>query len=64
VSAGRIPVIAPDGFTEAVGGENVLAGLPMARRAQYQFGILLPTGEVSRWMPASAKGSRAANRMS
>jgi len=45
VSAGRIPVIAPDGFMEAVGGENVLAGLPMARRAQYQFGILLPTGE-------------------
>jgi alkyl sulfatase BDS1-like metallo-beta-lactamase superfamily hydrolase len=45
VSAGRIPVIAPDGFMEAVGGENVLAGLPMTRRAQYQFGILLPTGE-------------------
>jgi alkyl sulfatase BDS1-like metallo-beta-lactamase superfamily hydrolase len=30
---------------EAVGGENVLAGLPMMRRAQYQFGTLLPTGE-------------------
>jgi alkyl sulfatase BDS1-like metallo-beta-lactamase superfamily hydrolase len=45
VAAGRIPLIAPDGFMEAVGGENVLAGLPMTRRAQYQFGALLPTGE-------------------
>jgi alkyl sulfatase BDS1-like metallo-beta-lactamase superfamily hydrolase len=45
VAAGRIPVIAPNGFMEAVGGENVLAGLPMTRRAQYQFGTLLPTGE-------------------
>src|SRR5215469_5383972 len=45
VAAGRVPVIAPNGFMEAVGGENVLAGLPMTRRAQYQFGILLPTGE-------------------
>src|SRR5215469_12088125 len=45
VAAGRVPVIAPDGFMEAVVGENVLAGLPMTRRAQYQFGTLLPTGE-------------------
>ena len=45
IAAGRIPVIAPNGFMEAVGGENVLAGLPMVRRAQYQFGTLLPTGE-------------------
>ena len=44
-AAGRIPLIAPNGFMEAVGGENVLAGLPMTRRAQYQFGTLLPTGE-------------------
>ena len=45
VAADRIPLIAPDGFMEAVGGENVLVGLPMTRRAQYQFGTLLPTGE-------------------
>jgi alkyl sulfatase BDS1-like metallo-beta-lactamase superfamily hydrolase len=44
VKAGRIQVIAPDGFMEAVGGENVLAGLPMIRRAQFQFGHLLPRG--------------------
>lgn len=41
----RAAVIAPAGFMEAVGGENVLAGLPMARRAQFQFGGLLPRGE-------------------
>ena len=44
VAAGRIQVIAPDGFMEAVGGENVLAGNAMLRRAQFQFGALLPPG--------------------
>ena len=29
---------------EAVTGENVLAGMPMARRAQFQFGAMLPRG--------------------
>ena len=44
VKAGKIPVLAPNGFMEAVGGENVLVGLPMVRRAQFQFGHLLPRG--------------------
>ncbi|MDF3074984.1 MAG: hypothetical protein K0S54_2651 [Alphaproteobacteria bacterium] len=44
VRAGRIAVIAPDGFMEAVGGENVLAGNAMTRRAMFQFGPLLPAG--------------------
>ena len=44
VKAGKVAVIAPDGFMEAVSGENVLAGLPMARRAQFQFGTMLPRG--------------------
>jgi alkyl sulfatase BDS1-like metallo-beta-lactamase superfamily hydrolase len=44
VQAGRIAVIAPDGFMEAVGGENVLAGNAMTRRAMFQFGPLLPAG--------------------
>jgi alkyl sulfatase BDS1-like metallo-beta-lactamase superfamily hydrolase len=44
VKAGRIEVIAPAGFMEAISGENVLAGLPMMRRAQFQFGHLLPRG--------------------
>ena len=33
VKAGKVAVIAPAGFMEAVSGENVLAGMPMARRA-------------------------------
>ncbi|MCA0302915.1 MAG: MBL fold metallo-hydrolase [Proteobacteria bacterium] len=44
VRAGRVAVIAPAGFMEAVSGENVLAGSPMARRAQFQFGPMLPRG--------------------
>jgi alkyl sulfatase BDS1-like metallo-beta-lactamase superfamily hydrolase len=44
VKSGKVQVIAPDGFMEAVSGENVLAGMPMARRAQFQFGTLLPRG--------------------
>ena len=44
VKAGKVPVIAPQGFMEAVSGENVLAGPPMIRRAQFQFGALLPRG--------------------
>jgi alkyl sulfatase BDS1-like metallo-beta-lactamase superfamily hydrolase len=44
VKAGKVPVIAPAGFMEAVSGEDVLAGLPTTRRAQFQFGTLLPRG--------------------
>ncbi|MFO1157681.1 MAG: alkyl sulfatase dimerization domain-containing protein [Reyranellaceae bacterium] len=44
VKAGKVLVIAPDGFMEAASGENVLAGMPMARRAQFQFGTMLPRG--------------------
>ncbi|MEC9345051.1 MAG: alkyl sulfatase dimerization domain-containing protein [Pseudomonadota bacterium] len=49
VDAGRTTIWAPDGFMEAVGGENVLAGNAMTRRAQFQFGPLLqpgPRGQV------------------
>lgn len=44
VKAGKVEVIAPAGFMEAVSGENVLAGAPMSRRAQFQFGTMLPRG--------------------
>ncbi|TAJ36707.1 MAG: MBL fold metallo-hydrolase [Reyranella sp.] len=44
VKAGKVRVIAPAGFMEAVSGENVLAGPPMIRRAQFQFGSMLPRG--------------------
>jgi linear primary-alkylsulfatase len=42
--SGRVPVIAPQGFVEAIAQENVLAGTAMVRRAQYQFGVLLAKG--------------------
>ena len=44
VKAGKAAIIAPAGFMEAISGENVLAGLPMMRRAQFQFGTMLPRG--------------------
>ncbi len=44
VKAGKVSVIAPNGFMEAISGENVLAGLPMGRRSQFQFGGMLPRG--------------------
>jgi alkyl sulfatase BDS1-like metallo-beta-lactamase superfamily hydrolase len=44
VRNGKVAVIAPAGFMEAISGENVLAGLPMMRRAQFQFGSMLPRG--------------------
>ena len=44
VQAGKVDVIAPAGFMEAISGENVLAGAPMSRRAQFQFGTMLPRG--------------------
>jgi alkyl sulfatase BDS1-like metallo-beta-lactamase superfamily hydrolase len=44
VAAGHVTIIAPDWFMTAIGGENVLAGLAMVRRAQFQFGTLLPRG--------------------
>ncbi|MFT3723618.1 MAG: alkyl sulfatase dimerization domain-containing protein [Hyphomonadaceae bacterium] len=42
VKAGKVPVIAPEGFLEAAVGENVIAGPAMQRRAMYQFGVPLP----------------------
>ena len=46
VRAGRVQVIAPAGFMEEAASENVLAGNAMSRRALYQFGALLPKGEL------------------
>ena len=49
VAAGRIPVLAPEGFLEHAISENVYAGTAMARRAAYMFGTALqrgPEGQV------------------
>ena len=39
VAAGRVQVIAPEGFMEHAISENVIAGNAMGRRAIYQFGV-------------------------
>ena len=44
VKAGKVAVIAPEGFTEAAVSENVMAGNAMSRRATYMYGVLLPRG--------------------
>ena len=49
VEAGRIEVLAPEGFVEHVVSENVYAGTAMARRAGYMYGAVLakgPAGQV------------------
>ena len=61
--AGRdVPIIVPEGFTKASVSEAVLGGNLMARRAMYQFGVLLPvdpTGAVDGGIgPAATRGSR------
>lgn len=49
VEAGKIAVIAPEGFVEHAVSENVYAGTAMARRAGYMYGAVLakgPQGQV------------------
>lgn len=45
IAKNQIPVIAPEGFLEAATSENVYAGTAMGRRASYQYGTLLESGE-------------------
>ncbi|MBU6443541.1 MAG: MBL fold metallo-hydrolase [Alphaproteobacteria bacterium] len=42
VAAGKVRVIAPEGFLEHAVSENIIAGPAMMRRARFQFGITLP----------------------
>ncbi|MDH3706216.1 MAG: MBL fold metallo-hydrolase, partial [Acidimicrobiia bacterium] len=42
VDAGRVRVIAPEGFLEEAVAENVIAGPVMGRRAQFMYGGMLP----------------------
>ena len=44
VKAGKVRIIAPDGFMENAIAENVLAGNVMNRRVHYQFGMPVPVG--------------------
>jgi alkyl sulfatase BDS1-like metallo-beta-lactamase superfamily hydrolase len=49
LNAGKVKVLAPQDFTQAAVGENVIAGNAMSRRASYMYGNLVgksPTGQV------------------
>jgi len=41
-ASGAVKVIAPEGFLEHAGSENIIAGPAMLRRARFQFGLTLP----------------------
>lgn len=45
VIAGKVPIVASQGFTEHAVSENVIAGNAMGRRAVYMYGALLPRNE-------------------
>ena len=63
VKAGKVAVIAPAGFMEAVSGENVLAGLPMIAPRPVPVRLAAAARRrAARSMPGWARASRAARR--
>lgn len=46
IDAGKVKIIAPEDFTKAAVGENIIAGNAMSRRASYMYGNLLPRGPM------------------
>ena len=57
-----IPVIVPEGFTKYSVSEAVLAGNQMARRAMYQFGLIVPPGPSGYLDAGIGKGNARGNR--
>ena len=60
VDAGRVPVLAPEGFVEHAVSENVYAGTAMGRRAGYMYGAALPRGPQGASVPGSVRPPRPA----
>ncbi len=58
VAAGKVTVLAPEGFLEAAVSENVYAGNAMNRRVGYQYGPFLPRGDRARSTLAWARPIR------
>jgi alkyl sulfatase BDS1-like metallo-beta-lactamase superfamily hydrolase len=59
LEAGKVRIIAPEGFMEHAISENVIAGNAMSRRAAYQFGTALPrgvTGQVNAGLGLALSG--------
>ncbi|MBQ7618409.1 MAG: MBL fold metallo-hydrolase, partial [Desulfovibrio sp.] len=44
VQQGKVEILAPKGFLEAAVAENVMAGMPMMRRASFMYGTKLQAG--------------------
>src|SRR5579871_3022561 len=42
VASGKVQLLSPPGFMDAVMSESIIAGTPMSRRALFQFGVLVP----------------------
>lgn len=70
VAAGRVEIIAPEGFMELLISENVFAGNAMNRRLFYQYGLLLPSGPqgfvtqgLGHRVPAGVNGLIAPTRL-
>jgi alkyl sulfatase BDS1-like metallo-beta-lactamase superfamily hydrolase len=61
VAAGKVKVIAPEGFLENAVAENIIAGPAMLRRARFQFGHTLACcaeGEITSGLgPRPSRGS-------
>jgi len=61
VKAGRVKIIAPEGFLEHAVSENIIAGPAMLRRARFQFGLTLPRcahGEITSGLgPCPSRGA-------
>ena len=61
VAAGKVKVIAPEGFLEHAVSENIIAGPAMLRRSRFQFGHTLPRskdGEITSGLgPCPSLGS-------
>lgn len=45
IASGKVAILAPQGFLEHAVSENVYVGVAVARRAQYQYGVLLDGGD-------------------
>lgn len=60
VKAGRVKVLAPEGFMEEAVSENVFAGNAMSRRAQYMYGFNLPRSATGQVDAGLGKGWRTA----
>ncbi len=61
VAAGKVQIIAPEGFMDHAVAENVYAGNAMNRRLFYQYGVLLPRSPFGHVDQSIGKNTAAGN---